>query len=222
MNTKHLSLFALIIFTAISTLAAPKPPKGFKALFDGESMDGWYTAPENQQSTWSIDAKQGVLARAHRNGYIWTKDTYSDFILLFDFKLSRNCNSGVFFRTNPKNAVQEGFEIQLFDTPPEMEMNKHTIGALYDAQAATSNPLKPYNNWNTMKLHVQGDIVKIWINDVLVNEADLSKWTTAELNPDGTKNKFKTALGKLPKTGHIGLQDHGHNIAFRNIFIKEL
>jgi len=216
------SIFALIIPVAASVMAAPTPPKGFKALFDGESMDGWYTVPENQQATWSIDPKQGTLAREHRNGYAWTKDTFGDFILMIDFKMSRSCNSGIFFRTDPKDPVQKGFEIQLYDTPSDMEMNKHTIGALYDAQAASVNPLNPYNKWNTMKLHVQGDIVKIWINDVLVNEADLSKWTTPELNPDGTPNKFKTALSKLPKTGHIGLQDHGHNIAFRNIFIKKL
>ena len=42
------------------------------------------------------------------------------------------------------------------------------------------------------------------------------------MNPDGTENKFKTALNDLPKTGHIGFQDHGHNVWFRNIYIKEL
>jgi len=223
MKTLRILIITLSICLTSALIGAKvTPPDGFVALFDGKTMEGWYTQPDNLQTVWSIDSKEGVLARSLKNGYIWTKKTYSDFILEMEFKMSRNCNSGLFYRTNPSDPVQKGFEIQLFDTPPDMEMNKHTIGALYDAQAASSNPLNPVNKWNKLRLHIEGYLIKVWINDVLVNEADFSKWTTAEKNPDGTKNKFKTALGKLPTTGHIGFQDHGHNVAFKNIFIKEL
>lgn len=201
--------------------AAVNPPEGFVALFDGKSLDGWFVTPMNTQDTWTVDADQGVLARSHRNGYIWTEKPYGDFVLDLEYKLTRRCNSGVFFRSDPENPVQGGFEIQLMDDGQDVR-TKTSHGALYDAVAPSGNPARKTGQWDQMRLRVKGDLVRVWINGVKVTEADLSRWTTPEMNPDGSKNKFKTALGQLPKTGHIGFQDHGHNVRFRNIFIKEL
>ena len=214
------------LYSHAQLVAGPQPPEGFTALFDGESMDGWFTVPEKPQKAWKVDSKQGTLGRSYRGGYIWTEESYGDFILQLEYKISRLCNSGVFFRSDPQNPVQGGFEIQILD-PKVLEhlgpgREKHANGALYDAVAPSSDPSKPVGKWNKMRIRAKGDSVRIWINGKQVVEADLSKWTTAELNPDGSKNKFKTALSKLPKTGHIGLQDHGHNVWFRNIFVKKL
>lgn len=209
--------FSLTLFSAKDAA-----PKGFTSLIKGDSLDGWLVIPENTQQVWSIDPKDGSLGRSIRNGTIWHKKTYKDFDLRLEFKMSRRCNSGIFFRSDPNNPVQGGFEIQIFDTPQDANLDKHSIGALYDAQAASANTLNPVGKWNTFRLKVKGNRVQVWINGKMVNDADLSKWTTAEKNPDGTKNKFKTALNDLPKTGHIGFQDHGHNVWYRKIYIKEL
>ena len=196
------------------------------ALFDGESMGGWFTIPEGSQTSWNVDPKQGTLGRVIRHGYIWTEKSYGDFVLQLEYKISRQCNSGVFFRSDPQNPVQGGFEIQIIDSAAMRSLGpgreKNANGALYDAVAASSDPAKPVGKWNKMRIRAKGDSVRVWINETKVVDADLSKWTTAEMNPDGTKNKFKTALSKLPKTGHIGFQDHGHNVWFRNLFLREL
>lgn len=227
--TKRVISLILAITALSSSLNAAhhasktKVPEGFVALFDGKTMSGWFTEPEGAQEVWKVDEKTGVLSRSLKNGYIWTNKGYGDFILDLEYKLTRRCNSGVFFRTDPKNPVQGGFEIQLFDNasvPSVKPKNSH--GALYDAVAPSSNPAGKVGEWDKMRLRVKGDIVRIWINGEMVTEADLSNWKTAEMNPDGTKNKFKTALNELPKTGHIGFQDHGHNVSFRNVFLKEL
>ncbi|MBH55094.1 MAG: hypothetical protein CMI18_12215 [Opitutaceae bacterium] len=198
-----------------------KPPKGFVALFDGKSFDGWFTSAGNMRETWSVDSESGVLARTLRNVYIWTDKAYRDFILDLEYKLSRRCNSGVFIRSDPQNPVQGGFEIQLYDDN-QPSSDKHSHGSLYDAQAPSSQPAKKVGEWDKMRIRVKGDLIGVWINGTQVIQADLSEWTTAQKNPDGTKNKFKTALNDLPKTGHIGFQDHGRNVAFRNIFLKQL
>jgi hypothetical protein len=203
------------------TLSAA-PPKGYISLISGDSLEDWLIIPENNQQVWSINPKDGSLGRSLRNGTIWHKKIYGDFDLMLEFKVSRNCNSGIFFRSDPNNPVQGGFEIQIFDTPQDAELDKHAIGALYDAQAPTANTLKKTGQWNKFRLRVKGNRVQVWINDKLINDANLAKWTTAEKNPDGTKNKFKTALNDLPKVGHIGFQDHGHNVWFRKIYLKEL
>lgn len=197
------------------------PPEGFVALFNGKTLDGWFITPMNNQDTWTVDAGSGVLARSHANGYIWTEKQYGDFVLDLEYKLTRHCNSGVFFRSDSSNPVQGGFEIQLMDDSQDFR-TKNSHGALYDAVAPSSNPANKTGQWDKMRIRVQGDMIRVWINGVKVTDADLSLWTKPQENPDGTKNKFKTALSKLPKTGHIGFQDHGHNVQFRNVFLKEL
>ena len=60
------------------------------------------------------------------------------------------------------------------------------------------------------------------MNGQRVQDLNLDDWKTPEKNPDGSKNKFKTALKDLPRTGHIGFQDHGHDVWYRNIRLKKL
>ena len=220
--TLTLAAFSLSLQAAHHGKAAKlNPPDGFVALFDGKSLDGWMTNPGNTRDTWSIDPKTGVLERNLKNGYIWTEKPYGDFVLDLEYKLSRRCNSGVFLRSDPNNPVQGGFEIQLLDSQGQ-DWDKKDHGAIYDAVAPSSKPAGKVGDWDKLRIRAKGDIIRVWVNGTKVSEADLSKWTTPQKNPDGSKNKFKTALNDLPKMGHIGFQDHGHNVSFRNIFLKEL
>ena len=68
------------------------------------------------QAGWFGGGKGGVLARRKGGGYIWTEKSFGDFVLELEVKMSKRCNSGVFFRTDPKNPVQGGFEIQIMDS----------------------------------------------------------------------------------------------------------
>ncbi len=187
-------------------------------LFNGKDLKNW-----TQQKPRAWEAKGGVLGpSASPGGYIWAKGRYDNFELELDFKMSKRCNSGVFFRTDPRNAVQGGFEIQILDSYGKAKVGKHDCGALYDALAPSSNPTKPADEWNHMKLTVNGASVKVVMNGKEVVDADLDQWTTARKNPDGTRNKFRTALKDLPRTGSIGLQYHGHPVWFKNIVLKPL
>jgi len=223
---KLLPFLALALFaTQLTTpahAAKAKPPKGFVALYDGESFDGWSFIPSEPQYAWKVDPKSGTLGRSIQGGSIWTDDTYGDFVLQLEFKLSRDCNSGIFIRTDPQNPVQGGFEIQLFDSHDKDVIGSHDCGALYDAVVPSKNAVKPFNQWNQIQIRCKGAIIQVTLNGERVVNANLNKWTTAEKNPDGSKNKFKTALKDLPRSGNIGFQDHGHNVSFRNVFLKEL
>ena len=209
-----LSLAALLISLTGSIGAEP--------AFNGKNLDGWFVMPESPAVWRVVKDKAGTpsIARQPGGSYLWTKNTYGDFVLELEFKVSQGCNSGVFFRTDPNNPVQGGFEIQIFDSHGQ-EAAKHNTGALYDAMPAAAMPEKAAGQWNTLKLEARGSKIVLHINGTKVQDLDLDMWKTARKNPDGSKNKFKTALKDLPRTGHIGFQDHGHNVWYRKIQITK-
>ncbi len=206
----------LVSICAFTCLTKAEPPKGFTSLFNGKNLDGWNAKPNG----WAVE--NGILTRKPRSGYIWTEKAYGDFILDVEVKVSKRCNSGIFFRTDPKNAVQGGFEIQVMDTTGKKKLGKHDNGAFYDALAPSANPAKPLGEWNRFVITCNGPNISVSINGTEVVKADLDKWTTGNKNPDGSRNKFKTALKDLPRKGHIGFQDHGQDVWYRNIYLKSL
>ena len=208
--TRTALLATLLLAVIFSTSLVPADDAATIDLL-GESLDQWTL---DKPGAWEL--KEGVLGTSEKpGGYIWTKDTYGDFELSLEYKTSKDCNSGVFFRTDPKNAVQGGFEIQVASAGKYD--GKHVVGALYDAKVPSEAAGKPDGEWNTMTLTVKGPLIKIVLNGKKILEANLDEWTTANLNPDGSKNKFKTALKDLPRTGHIGFQYHGQPVWYRNV-----
>lgn len=189
----------------------------------GEAVD----LLEGGLSNWKLDkpdtwqVKEGVLSPSDKpGGYIWSKESYGDFEITIEYKTSKDCNSGLFFRTDSKNAVQGGFEIQIAST--NMYDKRNVVGSIYDALAPTEIAGKPDGEWNTMKLTCKGSKIIVVLNGKKVIDADIDQWTTANKNPDGSKNKFKTPLKDLPRTGHVGFQYHGHPVWFRNVKLKSL
>jgi hypothetical protein len=213
---KSMPFLILAIFAGFAFPAAA----GEKvALFDGSDLSQWMM---DKEGGWV--AKGGEMQPAESpagGGYIWTKEKFENFVLTVEFKMSEKCNSGVFFRTDPKNAVQGGFEIQVMDTHGNENPGKHDCGALYDAVAPSVDAAKPAGEWNTMTITCDGPKITIVLNGQKVVEADIDDWSEGNKNPDGSKNKFKTALKDLPRNNHIGLQFHGHPVWFRNITVEK-
>ena len=208
--------FILVFICTFTFLVKAEPPKGFTALFNGKNLDGWNAKPNG----WAVE--NSVLTRKPKSGYIWTEKVYGDFVLDVEVKVSQRCNSGIFIRTDPKNAVQGGFEIQVMDTTGKKKLGKHDNGAFYDALAPSANPAKPLGKWNRFMITCKGPEITVSINGTQVVNADLDNWTTGNKNPDGSRNKFKTALKDLPRKGHIGFQDHGQDVWYRNVYLKRL
>jgi hypothetical protein len=188
--------------------------KGWIALFDGERLDGWANRDGQKPGEgWTIE--DGALV-CKKGGDIWTKQRYGDFVLELEFQAKGN--SGVFIRTdNPKDNVQTGIEIQVDKPRPP---GKHSVGAAYDLQAPSKNAAT--EGWNKMVITARGSLLKVDLNGEQIIDINLDRWTEPGLNPDGTKNKFKTALKDFKREGHIGFQDHGAEVAFRNVRIKPL
>jgi hypothetical protein len=197
----------------------PKPDaQGWIALFDGKTLDAWQKPPAEK---WKIE--DGVLTWQKGCGNIWTKEKYGDFILDLEFKVGANSNSGVFLRSpeGEKNWLNGSIEIQVA-SPAKGKPGKHDTGAIYDCLAPSEAAEKPAGEWNRMVITAKGNSIQIELNGKKIIDADLNQWAEAGKNPDGSKNKFKTAYKDMAKVGHLGLQDHGQAVWYRNIKIKPL
>lgn len=170
--------------------------------------------------SWTME--DGVLTRKG-GGDIWTKEKYGDFVLDLEFKVDKETNSGVFFRTaDIKDAVQTGIEVQIYDSYGRDKMTKHDCGAIYDVLEPSANTMKPAGEWNRMTIKASGPRISIVMNDKQIIDMNLNDWTEAHKNPDGTPNKFNTAYKDTAREGVLGFQDHGKPVWYRNIKVKRL
>lgn len=216
-----LGLWAILL---VSDARAGEPP--FVSLFNGKDLAGCITGPDN---AWVVEhglitPKREFDGREHNLDYLWSKETYGDFVLELEFKIPERANSGIFLRTpDLKDPVYTGIEVQVSNSfGKETWTNKSCAGAIYDCVAPTENPVKPPGQWNRYRIVCRGPKILVAVNGRQVVQMDLDRWTRPNQNPDGTPNKFATPLKDFARTGHVGLQDHGRPIWYRNIRIKRL
>jgi hypothetical protein len=209
---------ALTCAFACGAAVAAAEDDGFKPLFNGKDLTGWDNGRGGAPGAgWVVE--DGALTLSGKGGgYVWTKERFSDFVL--DLEVKTKGNSGVFFRTdNPGDPVQTGIEMQVERSGRPGQ--KHGFGALYDLLAPSKEVGRP-DEWNRVVLTAVDNKITIEINGEQVIDMDLNQWTEPNKNPDGSKNKFRTALKDFNRDGHIGLQDHGAWVAYRNVRVKVL
>jgi hypothetical protein len=214
-----MSRLLALALASCALAAAPAPREGWTPLFDGKNLDAWQKAPADK---WKIE--DGVLAWQKGCGNLWTKEKYGDFTLDLEYKVGDNSNSGIFLRSpeGEKNWLQGSIEIQVATPSKDGKVSKHTTGSVYDCLEPSVFAEKTPGEWNRMVITFVGNSLKVALNDKPIIDADLNKWTEAHKNPDGSKNKFNTAYKDMAKSGHLGLQDHGQTVWYRNIKIKAM
>jgi hypothetical protein len=212
-----------IVRAADNELTDAEKADGWVLLFDGKSLDGWQNANGKPMNAAAV--QEGAFNPHLAGSYVpyYAKRKFGDFVLSLDFKVSKGCNSGVFFRmADPKDPVQSGFEIQLLDSAGKAKVGKHDCGALYDALEPSENAAKPAGEWQHLEITARGNLIEVVLNGQKVVSADLDRWTEAGKNPDGTKNKYKTAYRSMARDGYVGVQDHNHDVWFKNIKLKAI
>lgn len=229
-----------------NTLTADEQQAGWKLLWDGKTSEGWRSVKSEEfpKRGWSI--KDGVLT-VHDNsgeesaggGDIITRKRYSDFELMVDFKTSPGANSGIKYLVQPnmspidkvtgkKTAVGSaiGCEFQILDDAkhPDAKLGKNgnrTIGSLYDLiPAAADKKVSPIGEWNHARILVRGQHVEYWLNDQKTLEFERRSEEFRALVA-GSKYKNISEFGEWAD-GHTLLQEHGNEVSFRNVKIREL
>lgn len=200
-------------------VAAELKPTGWKYLLETDLSNCIYLENRWERQNGELAWEGAGLQRS----YIWTKQTYGDFILDLEFKVTEHTNSGIFFRTGDiKDPVQTGIELQVADTNHVHNPDKHDCGAIYDCLEPSENMVKPPGKWNRCTIICKKNKIYAIMNGRQIIDMNLNHWTEPHKNPDGTKNKYNSAYKNMPRKGHIGFQDHGHPVWYRNIMIKPL
>ena len=204
---------------ADNELTLSEKADGWILLFDGNSTAGW---KNNDGKPVMAKVENGTLSVHGTGGYLLVYDKpFGDFDLKCDVKMDQPyCNSGVFVRVGDLNdPVQTGFEAQIVTDP---KPDVHGFGAIYDLVAPSKNATHGGGNWDAMEVRCKGPIITVTVNGEKVASIDCDKWTKPGKRLDGTTDKFSKAIKDFPRKGYIGLQDHGYNVWFKNIKLKDL
>lgn len=206
-----------------NTLTAAEKASGWRLLFDGRTLAGWRTS-SNQPSKTPVE--DGSLNPHRSGGYMLVhEETWENFQLSLDFKLSKGCNSGVFVRTyslTPRPGKDVGFngiEVALDDTTGA---GYHDTGAIYDLVKPTRNAMRPIGEWNHVEITCDKSVIDVVLNGERVTHMDADEFTQPNRRPDGSEHKFDIVYKDHPRRGYIGLQDHGAPCWFKNIKIRKL
>ena len=202
---------------------APAASAGWTSLFDGRTTSGWRGyRMDSLPAGWQV--VDGALTRVGEGGDIITTGTYANFELTLEWKISEGGNSGIFYRASEDtDAIYwNAPEMQVLDDArhPDGQSRLTAAGADYAVYPSPAGAVKPAGEWNAVRLVVNGNHVEHWLNGVKVVEYELG---SADWQARVAASKFAPHVryGKNA-SGHIGLQDHGNWVAYRNIQIRVL
>lgn len=201
------------------------------SLFDGETTQGWHTyLRDTVGSGWTaVDGELRFNPDVPREGRgdIVTDESFGDFELELEWKISSGGNSGIFFGVHEdekySNTYSTGIEMQVLDNidAADNQIETHLAGSLYDLIGSweVSKP-KPVGEWNQVRIRRDNNHISMWLNGIQTADIVIGSEQWQELL---NASKFKDWEGFARYSeGKIALQDHGDVVAYRHIRIKKL
>lgn len=194
------------------------------SLFDGATLNGWqgHGTPGVTPPGWSVE--NGTLVRSDSGGDLVTVDQYANFELEFEWMVGSAGNSGVFYRINPdvERTYMSAPEYQVLDDSLHADGKSRltSAGAVYGLYPSPEGHTRPTGEWNQGRIVVDGAKVEHWLNGTLMAAYELWSPDWEQRVKDSKFNEWPS-YGRATR-GHIGVQDHGDRVAYRNIRIKVL
>ena len=210
----------------MAVLAAPvvKAAGDWRPLFDGSNTAAWRGWMSGVLPPgWHV--VDGTLAKEGNVEDLLTRDTFGNFELELEWKIGMEGNSGILYRVTREydHLYWSGPEYQLLDDKNAADGRSQLTasGAAYGIYPSPPGVVKPFGEWNTTRIVVDGSHVQHWLNGRQV--------VTYELGSADWKAKVAASkFSKYPKyglaaRGFIGIQgDHPGTLALRNIRVREL
>jgi len=236
--SKYATKSSLKAIMTKNQLTIDEQKKGWKLLWDGTSTDQWRGARLDEFPNKGWEINDGILTvlssggeESAAGGDIVTKETFGDFELKVDFKITEGANSGIKYyvdtELNKGPGSSIGLEFQILDDErhPDAKLGNHegsrTVGSLYDLiQADTSKYMNPIGEWNTAYIISKENHVEHWLNGMKVLEYERKSDAYRKLVSESKYVKWPN-FGELDQ-GQILLQDHGDTVSFKNIKIRPI
>jgi len=252
-------MIALLLLLTLQATPSPTPPNeltatelnaGWQLLFDGRTLVGWRGLGYDTVPTahWVVengaikkiasgDAPRVADGRPLVGGDLMTVDSFADFELSFEWKVTPGANSGVKYNVSEAMSMAQGgagtqggpthsalgFEYQILDDDrhEDGKLPTHRSAALYDLIAPNEKKhVRPVGEWNRSRIVFRGNHGEHWLNGQKVVAFELG---TARMDSLLAASKYKTIprFGER-RRGHIVLQDHGDEVYFRDIKVRPL
>lgn len=219
-----------------NSVSATEAAQGWKLLWDGKTTEGWRGAKLTTFPTGGWKVEKGLLKVLSSNGGestnggdIVTVKKYKNFELSVDFKITEGANSGIKYfvdtELNKGEGSSIGCEFQILDDQkhPDAKLGvkgNRTLGSLYDLIAAPESKFFRKTDFNNARIVVKGNKVQHFLNDKLTVEYERNTQMWQAL-VNYSKYSVWPNFGNVAE-GNILLQDHGNEVWFKNIKIKEL
>ncbi|MEM7658053.1 MAG: family 16 glycoside hydrolase [Bacteroidota bacterium] len=214
-------------------LSQAEKKEGWKLLFDGQSTNGWRSfGTKTIGSAWKVE--DGLLTlngeqegwQFKDGGDIVTTETFDNYELRLEWKISENGNSGLMYHVQDDGSYEypwhTGPEMQILhdEGHPDGRIFMHRAGDLYDLIPSTYRATNPPGVWNEVRLVSNQGKIEHWLNGHKVVSYDMNSAEWQELVANSKFGEMQS-FGQF-QSGHISLQDHGNEVWFRNIKIKSL
>lgn len=201
----------------------PHDEVGMQALFDGKTTSGWRGYKQTSAPAgWQV--VDGALTRVGEAGDLVSLEEYQDFEFEFEWKVAPGANSGVMFHVSEDHDApwETGPEFQILDNVAHKDGldPRNSAGANYAMHAPSADVTRPAGEWNQGKIIVHGAHVEHWLNGTRVVAYELwdDDW---QRRVEGCKWKEHPDYGQR-RSGHLALQDHGDQVAFRGLRVRRL
>ncbi|MEX1136512.1 MAG: DUF1080 domain-containing protein [Balneolales bacterium] len=207
----------------LNVLTEPEEVNGWELLFDGKTTKGFRNYQKGQVEGWQVE--DGILFTSGGNDDIITDKQFENFELSVEWKIESGGNSGIFYFVDENsefiNTHETGPEYQIIDDEnyPQQLTDKQKTGAVSDVMAPVEFLTHEPGEWNYTKILVDDGHIEHWLNDELIVKYDMESMDWIK---QVDESKFDSDIYAKLRKGHIGFQDHGGPVSFRNIKIREL
>lgn len=205
-------------------------PEAKFSLFNGKDLTGWHAdVPEmdtNKNARMPFIVRDGLLVSLGTpGGHLITDRQYENYRLEIQYRFANKPgNCGVLVHASKPRMLYgmfpQSLEVQMQSgdagdfwcigedvTVPDMEARRGpkanwgvTEGKGRRVKNLTDGTEKPLGEWNSMKIECVGSSIKVWVNDVVVN--------------DGTNC--------TAQKGQIAIQAEGAEVEFRKVLLTPL